>query len=268
MSTQKASHETQHTPRSPGRQHEPAQMRPPGPHAGILRLQRAAGNGAVSQILHRSSASVGAPVIQRQVAGPEREGVCPVCGRRGQGRCPGCGHTFGSVQRSASGPLPGAPALSTVGAVLHAGGGQPLDPGTRRRMEGHFGQDFRQVRVHTGSQAAESAQALNARAYTVGRDIVFRAGLYAPQTGEGQRLLAHELTHVVQQGVGAVTGPADRLNLGPVGDHFEQQAEQVAAAIGQHQPAPPARQNTTPRVQRDIFDKDQEENCFGEERQR
>ena len=80
------------------------------------------------------------------------------------------------------------------------GGGQPLDPSTRAFMEPHFGRDFSQVRIHTDSQAAETARAVNACAFTVGRDVVFGAGQYAPGTAEGKRLLAHELTHVVQQG--------------------------------------------------------------------
>jgi hypothetical protein len=79
------------------------------------------------------------------------------------------------------------------------GGGQPLDPATRAFMEPRFGHDFSQVRIHTGSRAAKTAQALNARAFTVGRDIVFGAGQYALGASAGQRLLAHELTHVVQQ---------------------------------------------------------------------
>lgn len=70
----------------------------------------------------------------------------------------------------------------------------------RTYFEPRFGQDFSQVRVHTDARAVESAQAVNALAYTVGRNIVFRAGQYAPGTAEGRRLLAHELTHVVQQG--------------------------------------------------------------------
>jgi hypothetical protein len=67
-------------------------------------------------------------------------------------------------------------------------------------MEARFGYDFSRVRVHTDATAAESARAVQALAYTVGEDIVFGAGRYAPATGAGQRLLAHELTHVVQQG--------------------------------------------------------------------
>ncbi len=86
-----------------------------------------------------------------------------------------------------------------------SGGGQPLDAGVKTSMEARFGQDFSHVRVHADGQAGESAQAIHARAYTVGSDVVFGEGQYQPGMGEGQRLLAHELTHVVQQrsGVGA-----------------------------------------------------------------
>lgn len=77
--------------------------------------------------------------------------------------------------------------------------GQPLPPSLRTFFEPRFGQDFGAVRVHTGAGAAQSTQAVNAHAYTVGRDIVFAPGQYAPETTAGRRLLAHELTHVVQQ---------------------------------------------------------------------
>jgi peptidoglycan hydrolase-like protein with peptidoglycan-binding domain len=78
--------------------------------------------------------------------------------------------------------------------------GKPLPEEVRAHFEPQFGHDFSEVRVHEGAQAAESAQAINARAYTTGEDIVFGSGEYAPGTTEGKRLLAHELTHVVQQG--------------------------------------------------------------------
>ncbi len=77
--------------------------------------------------------------------------------------------------------------------------GQPLDNRTRSYMEARFGYDFSQVRVHTNKKAAESARAVNARAYTVGRDIVFGKGQYTPGSDEGKRLVAHELVHVGQQ---------------------------------------------------------------------
>lgn len=83
------------------------------------------------------------------------------------------------------------------------GGGQPLARSTRSFMESRFGQDFSGVRVHTDARAAESARALHASAYTIGRDVVFGYGRYAPCTKEGQHLLAHELTHVVQQRAGS-----------------------------------------------------------------
>ena len=85
-----------------------------------------------------------------------------------------------------------------VHKVLRAPG-QPLDSATRRFFELRFRHDFRQVRVHTDAKAIASAQAVNARAYTVGQEIVLGRGQYAPETGAGRRLLAHELTHVVQQ---------------------------------------------------------------------
>jgi hypothetical protein len=85
--------------------------------------------------------------------------------------------------------------------------GRPLDAATRAYMEPRFGHDFSRVRVHDGDTAAQSARSIGARAYTLGDDIVFGAGHYAPDTGEGRRLLAHELTHVVQQSGGASAPP-------------------------------------------------------------
>jgi hypothetical protein len=77
--------------------------------------------------------------------------------------------------------------------------GRPLDTDVKDFMELRFGKDFGQVRVHVDGRAADSAGAVNALAYTVGQDIVFGSGRYLPQTGEGRRLLAHELAHVAQQ---------------------------------------------------------------------
>jgi hypothetical protein len=79
------------------------------------------------------------------------------------------------------------------------GGGEPLPASQRAFFEPRFGYDFSQVRVHTGAHAAESARAVKAMAYTVGQDLVFNQGQYAPESQDGKRLLAHELTHVVQQ---------------------------------------------------------------------
>ena len=87
------------------------------------------------------------------------------------------------------------------GSVQNAlvGPGDPLEPELCREMEHRFGHDFSQVRVHLGATAEQSARDVNARAYTVGNKMVFGAGEFNPGTREGRRLLAHELTHVVQQ---------------------------------------------------------------------
>ena len=81
--------------------------------------------------------------------------------------------------------------------------GQPLDRAARAFMEPRFGYDFSHIRVHTDSRAEESARAVNALAYSVGHHLVFGAGTYQPATHPGRSLLAHELTHTIQQGLGA-----------------------------------------------------------------
>ena len=78
-------------------------------------------------------------------------------------------------------------------------GGQPIEPSTRSQLEARLGHDLKRVRVHTNRAAARAAQAKQARAYAVGRDIVFGADQYDPQSDAGRRLLAHEVTHVIQQ---------------------------------------------------------------------
>jgi len=90
-------------------------------------------------------------------------------------------------------------AVGNRAVVAGLRGGRPLEPDTRALMESRFGRDFGAVRVHADEQAGRTAEALKARAFTVGSDVVVGQGRYAPGTAEGQRLLAHELAHVVQQ---------------------------------------------------------------------
>jgi hypothetical protein len=106
-----------------------------------------------------------------------------------------------ALQRSAGDTAP-ATAPPSVDRTL-AGTGQPIAPEAKRILEPRFGRDFSGVRLHVDAAAAASAEEIGARAYTVGRDIAFAAGEYAPGSTTGLRLLAHELTHVVQQGAGA-----------------------------------------------------------------
>jgi hypothetical protein len=137
---------------------------------------------------------------------------------------------------NASGPETAPP---MVHEVLRSSG-QPLDAETRFFMERRFGHDFSGVRVHTDAKAAESARALNAQAYTVGDNIVFGAKQYASGTIEGRSLLAHELSHVVQQQVDT-TAPQANLDISPPSGASEREADHMARAVNQdttsgHQP--------------------------------
>ena len=105
--------------------------------------------------------------------------------------------------------------------------GKPLEPAVRGEMEARLGHDFSRVRVHTDARAAESARAVGALAYAVGRDVVFDSGRYAPASTAGKSVLAHELAHVVQQGDVAV--PASRLRIGRNDDPAEREADRLAS---------------------------------------
>ena len=122
---------------------------------------------------------------------------------------------------------------SPVHEVVGRGGGTPLDESTRATMEGSFGQSFEDVRIHTDPQASKSAEAVGANAYTVGSDIVFRSGQFDAGSGTGQRTLAHELAHVVQQRSGPVDGTAapGGIRLSDPSDRFERAAEQTAGEV-------------------------------------
>ena len=109
--------------------------------------------------------------------------------------------------------------------------GQPFDSRTRTFFESRFGHDFSRVRVHVDAVANQSAHSVNALAYTVGHDVVFGSGQYAPSTAAGQKLIAHELTHVVQQ---SMTGRIGNVRLGNPYSDAEHEATQVADAI--HEP--------------------------------
>ena len=109
------------------------------------------------------------------------------------------------MSRKASGDALSVDGEVEAGIRRLPGGGTPLPPAVQADMESRVGFDFNAVRVHTDSNAGQLAKSVNARAFTVGSDIVFNSGEYSPQSKDGQKLLAHELTHVVQQ-----TGPVQR----------------------------------------------------------
>lgn len=122
-----------------------------------------------------------------------------------------------------------SPVLDVVGR----GGGRPLDDEVRADMEGNLGADFSDVRVHTDQQAAESAKAVSASAYTVGNDVVFGADGYNPSSTDGRKTLAHELTHVVQQRSGPVDGTPSGggISVSDPSDRFEQEASATADRV-------------------------------------
>ncbi|MBZ5506423.1 MAG: DUF4157 domain-containing protein [Acidobacteriia bacterium] len=173
------------------------------------------------------------------VATPAKPALQPVCSGVLQRKCD-CGqHTIHgeecdecknkgtSLQRRGTSTGP-----SEVPTIVHEvlrSPGQPLDGATRAFMEPSFGHDFSHVRVHTDFHAGQSARAVNASAYTVGRDIVFDPRFYAPNTRQGRGLLAHELTHVLQQGDGAQS--ASQLLRMDTHNVLENEADRFAESI-------------------------------------
>lgn len=107
--------------------------------------------------------------------------------------------------------------------------GKPLEETARSFLEARLGQSFRNVRIHTGAEAARSARAVGAAAYTVGDQIVFGEGRYQPDTLPGLQLLAHEITHVAQQGPVSRTAPPARV--AEAGHACESEAQRVTAAV-------------------------------------
>jgi hypothetical protein len=144
---------------------------------------------------------------------PGADGECAACRAR-------------RLQRRAGG---GRSIVAKAPPLVHdvlASPSEPLAASVQAFMKPRFGHDFADVRVHHDARAAESARAVGALAYTVGRDVVFGAGRYAPESREGRLLLAHELAHVVQQ-AGAGPAPA-ALEIGDPASGAEREAEQAA----------------------------------------
>ncbi len=155
---------------------------------------------------------------------PIRRGLLQRCTATEE--CEQCRRKRLDLQRVATGSLPVGDVPPIVHDVLRSPG-QPLDTATRAFMEPRFGHDFSQVRVHTDARAAESARAVNALAYTVGQHIVFRERQFRPETEAGSQLLAHELTHEVQQGLGHL----DTLQLSEVNSPSEREANDIAEVV-------------------------------------
>ncbi len=166
----------------------------------------------------------------RELGPASRNGVLQgnacACG----GGCPRCGEKYPlRAKLEVSKPGPGRAAVPSIVHEALNLPGQHLDAATRAFMEPGFGRDFSKVRVHTDAKAAESARTVDALAYTVGHDVVFAAGQYAPRTQAGARLLAHELAHTLQNPEPAEVFPF--LKIGRVDDPAERAADRVADAV-------------------------------------
>jgi hypothetical protein len=201
-----------------------SEARPGGPNFGALpsgydrwvELQRGAGNQAAARIMRRCSGATPStdPASARAM---DAAVVAPDAGEQVLQRKP-------AEPQAAAGYAP-----APVHQVLHSSG-QPLDPATRAFMEPRFGEDFSKVRIHTDARAAESAKAVQAQAYAVGRNMVFAPGMYAPGTVEGKRLLAHELVHTIQQQNAPGSAPTPLRVTAPNAAH-EIEADRIARGI-------------------------------------
>lgn len=164
-------------------------------------------------------------LLQRKCAcggTPGPAGECEECRKKGEP---------GMLQGKIAQPLTLNHQHFEVPAIVHEvlrSPGQPLDDQTRAFMEPRFIHDFSRVRIHADAQAAESARTVNALAYTVGRDVVFGEGQFVPQSHEGQTLIAHELTHVVQQQQHAASA---NLRIAPAHNGLEDEANSNANGL-------------------------------------
>jgi hypothetical protein len=212
--------------------------RPPAPRTAyeqVIHLQRTAGNTAVSRLIQRKL-TVGAAndplereadrVADRVVSGATNTAQTAQAGgqdvRRNAAeedelmtkrvdisRAPQEEDELMTKRDGMLGAFDASPAFERQ--LRSAGGGNPLDKNTRSEMERGIGADFSGVRVHTGAQASSLNRSISAQAFTRGSDVFFSSGKYNPGSAGGKRLLAHELTHVVQQG-GAVVGNTAQRN--------------------------------------------------------
>ncbi len=199
-----------------------------GIHPGLsVKVARAGGAGGAAVTLNYTPKTGGKHAAPEKQAGPklvEKAVTLPIREERpvtkeaprGHGAHEGTKKEELTVHRRAERAEPMYTGSAEVDTVVRSPG-REIEPATRREMESRIGFDFAGVRLHTDARAGESAQVLSAHAYTVGSDVVFAPGKYSPQTTEGRHLLAHELTHVVQQtGGGRAAGlhvakPAARM---------------------------------------------------------
>jgi hypothetical protein len=184
---------------------------PPHP---LLTLQRQVGNAQIARML-----------AQREGA-PEEEEMVQATHDPSLLQREGAPEEEEMVQASPEVGLEGGPVSEQLADRINSqrGGGSALDAGTRSSMEGAFGTSFEDVRVHNDNESHQLNRSISAKAFTTGNDIFLGQNASAGD----QNLMAHELTHVVQQRSMSHSGP---MSVGPAGDSYEQQADATAVAI-------------------------------------
>jgi hypothetical protein len=212
------------------------------PGHGVLKLQRSLGNAVVSRMLAQREGEAPEEEAQRSVdtstlarfpirrdAGPQEDEMQRTALQRAETppeeeaqRSPGESHSHASPEVG----LAGGPISDGLSSQINSkrGGGSALDAGSRTTMEGAFGSSFADVRIHTDSESDALNRSISAKAFTTGSDIFFSKSASPSDT----QLLAHELTHVVQQRGSSSSGG---MTVGPAGDAHETAADHTAAAV-------------------------------------
>jgi len=144
------------------------------------------------------------------------------------------------------------------------GGGQPLDTALQKQAGAAVDHDLSGVRVHTSPEAHDLSRQLGAKAFTTGQDVFFREGAYDPHSSGGQELVAHELSHVVQQSSGAVGG-AGKMTVNPPGDVFEHEADAIAQTIAGEGAGAEVQRQVVPEEEEEIQRQEEEELQMQEE---
>jgi hypothetical protein len=177
--------------------------------------------GAASDPYEQQADAMAERVMRMPAPAKENSFFSPANTAAVQRKCASCEEEE-KVQRKVAGGSNAQAAPPVVHEVLNSGGGKPLDAAARSFMEPRFNSDFSRVRIHDDTQAARSAEAIRAHAYTSGNQVVFNSGQYNPATTPGRKLLAHELTHVLQQNAsisrkptaGLVEEPEEGIGIG------------------------------------------------------
>ena len=219
--------------------HQPSLLGMPAARMSVSERTNGIGNQAAARRLQAKLRIAAPGDRQEREADRVADQVVAGSARDGFGNAP----HIGRVSRRPDGRSHAA----SVDRIL-AEPGAPLEPALRHDMERRFGRDFSRVRVHSGSAAEQSARDADARAYTVGRDIVFGRSRFAPQTSEGRRLIAHELTHVVQQsrdGI-AVGGRDGGRSAGSIPGPIQREPDDDKKAAPQTTPTQTTPAKTTP----------------------